>query len=103
MDHVGEVAALHSGADDVLQGLVGNQLHLDAGLGGKGVADLFPHAGVGLFIGGGQSGHLDGTLGGLGGAGAALAAGIAGGRVIGLGRGRLGSAAAAGQQRQSHR
>ena len=43
MDHVGVVAALHGGANDVLQLLVGGQLHLDAGLGGKGLGDLLPH------------------------------------------------------------
>ena len=43
MDHVGVVAALHGGANDVLQLLVGGQVHLDAGLGGKGLGDLLPH------------------------------------------------------------
>ena len=43
MDNVGVVAALHGGADDVLQLLVGGQVYLDAGLGGKGLGDLLPH------------------------------------------------------------
>jgi len=43
MDHIGVVAALHGGADDVLQLFVGGQVHLDAGLSGKGLGDLLPH------------------------------------------------------------
>ena len=46
MDHVGVVAALHGGADDVLQLFVGGQFHLDARLGGKGFGDFLPHLGA---------------------------------------------------------
>lgn len=37
------IAALHGRSDDILQLLIGGQLHLDAGLGGKGLSDLLPH------------------------------------------------------------
>ena len=43
MDHIGVIAALHGRADDILQLLVGGQLHLDAGLSSKGLGDLLPH------------------------------------------------------------
>ena len=43
VDHVGIIAALHGRSDDVLQLLIGGQLHLDAGLSGKGLGDLLPH------------------------------------------------------------
>ena len=59
MDHVGVVAALHGGADDVLQLFVGGQVHLDAGLGGKGLGDLFPHLSA---VAGLDGGNLDGDV-----------------------------------------
>ena len=59
MDNVGVVAALHGGADDVLQLLVGGQVHLDAGLGGKGLGDLFPHI---RAVAGLDGGNLDGDV-----------------------------------------
>ena len=43
VDHVRVIAALHGRSDDVLQLLIGGQLHLDAGLSGKGFGDLLPH------------------------------------------------------------
>ena len=59
MDHIGVVAALHGGADDVLQLFVGGQVHLDAGLGGKGLGDLFPHLSA---IAGLDGSNLDGDV-----------------------------------------
>ena len=59
MDHVGVVAALHGGADDVLQLFVGGQVHLDAGLGGKGLGDLFPHLSA---VAGLDGSNLDGDV-----------------------------------------
>ena len=59
MDHVGVVAALHGGADNVLQLFVGGQVHLDAGLGGKGLGDLFPHLSA---IAGLDGSNLDGDV-----------------------------------------
>ena len=59
MDNVGVVAALHGGADDVLQLLVGGQVHLDAGLGGKGLGDLLPHLSA---VAGLDGGYLDGNV-----------------------------------------
>ena len=46
VDHVGVIAALHGGADDIFQVLVGGQFHLDASLGGKGFGDFLPHLGA---------------------------------------------------------
>ena len=57
MDDVGVIAALHRGADDVLQVLVGGQLNGDAGLLGEGVGHLLPHLGA---VGGLDGRHLDG-------------------------------------------
>ena len=59
MDHVGVVAALHGGADDVLQLLVSGQVYLDAGLGGKGLGDLLPHISA---VAGLDGGYLDGNV-----------------------------------------
>ena len=59
MDHVGVVAALHGGTDDVLQLFVGGQVHLDAGLGGKGLGDLFPHLSA---VAGLDGSNLDGDV-----------------------------------------
>ena len=59
MDHVGVVTALHGGADDILQLFVGGQVHLDAGLGGKGLGDLFPHLSA---VAGLDGGNLDGDV-----------------------------------------
>ena len=59
MDHVGVVAALHGGADDVLQLFVGGQVHLDAGLCGKGLGDLLPHISA---VAGLDGGYLDGNV-----------------------------------------
>ena len=43
----------------------GNGASSNPGLGGKGVANLLPHTGVGFLIAGGQGGHSDGhVLGG---------------------------------------
>ena len=53
MNDVRELTALHGGPDDVFQVLVLSELDLDAGLGGKGVADLLPHGGVGVGVAGG--------------------------------------------------
>ena len=59
VDHVGVIAALHGRSDDILQLLVGGQLHLDAGLGGKGLSDLLPHISA---IAGLDGGDLDGHV-----------------------------------------
>ena len=59
VDHVGVVAALHGGADDVLQLFVGGQVHLDAGLSGKGLGDLLPHLStVASLDGSNLDGHI---------------------------------------------
>jgi len=59
MDHIGVIAALHGGADDVLQLLVGGQVYLDAGLGGKGLGDLLPHLStVASLDGSNLDGHI---------------------------------------------
>ena len=59
MDHIGVIAALHGGADDVLQLLVGGQLHLDAGLSSKGLGDLLPHLStVASLDGSNLDGHI---------------------------------------------
>ena len=85
VDDVGELAALHGGADDVLEVLVDNELDVDAGLSREGVADFLPHAGVCLLIAGSQSRHGDGHVGSggrvvAGGGGVSvLGGGIAGG------------------------
>ena len=87
MDHVGILSALHGGPDDVLQTLVGGELHLDAGLGGEGVTDLLPHAGIGILVAGGQGGHADGHVAG----------GVVGGGLRGLaGLGHRGAGAGSG-------
>ena len=85
MDHVGVVAALHGGADDVLQLLVGGQVHLDAGLGGKGLGDLFPHLSA---IAGLDGSDLDGHV---------LCCGRSSRRRCRAGCGRAGRTAAGGQ------
>ena len=59
VDHVGVITALHGRSDDILQLLVGGQLHLDAGLGGKGLGDLLPHISA---IAGLDGGDLDGHV-----------------------------------------
>ena len=59
VDHVGVIATLHGRSDDILQLLVGGQLHLDAGLGGKGLSDLLPHISA---IAGLDGGDLDGHV-----------------------------------------
>ena len=46
VDHIRVIAALHGGADDIFQVLVGGQFHLDARLGGKGFGDFLPHLGA---------------------------------------------------------
>ena len=84
MDHVGILSALHGGPDDVLQTLVGGELHLDAGLGGEGVTDLLPHAGIGILVAGGQGGHTDGHV-----AGGVVGGGLGG--LAGLGHGGAGA------------
>ena len=87
MNDVGELAALHGGPDDVFQVLVLSELHLDAGLSGKGVADLLPHGGVGVGVAGGQGGHADGHVAG----------GVVGGGLRGLaGLGHRGAGAGSG-------
>ena len=59
MDHIGVIAALHGGADDVLQLLVGGQFHLDAGLSSKGLGDLLPHLStVASLDGSNLDGHI---------------------------------------------
>ena len=42
MDHIGELAALHGGANNVLQVLVGDKVNGDAGLGREGLGNLRP-------------------------------------------------------------
>ena len=46
MDYIRVIAALHGGADDIFQVLVGGQFNLDARLGGKGFGDFLPHLGA---------------------------------------------------------
>ena len=92
VDDVGVVAALHRGADDVLQVLVGGQLNGDAGLLGEGVGHLLPHLGA---VSGLDGGHLDGLGGGCRGSSRGRAAGASGGG------GGAGRAAAAGRQAHS--
>ena len=87
MDHVGVVAALHGGADDIFQILVGGQLHFDAGLGGKGIRDFLPHLGT---VSGLNGGDLDGHV--LSGS-----SGRCNGRRSCAGSGRAGRTAAGGQ------
>ena len=87
MDHVGVVAALHGGADDIFQILVGGQVHLDAGLGGKGISDFLPHLGT---VSGLNGGDLDGHV--LSGS-----SGRCSGRRCRAGSGRAGRTAAGGQ------
>ena len=87
MDHVGVVAALHGGADDIFQILVGGQLHFDAGLGGKGISDFLPHLGT---VSGLNGGDLDGHV--LSGS-----SGRCNGRRSCAGSGRAGRTAAGGQ------
>ena len=87
MDDVRIITALHGGADDIFQILVGGQLHLDAGLGGKGIGDFLPHLGT---VSGLNGGDLDGhVLSGSSGR-------CSGGRSR-AGSGRAGRTAAGGQ------
>ena len=86
MDHVGVVAALHGGADDIFQILVGGQLHFDAGLGGKGISDFLPHLGT---VSGLNGSNLDGDV--------RSHCGRSSGRRCRAGSGRAGRTAAGGQ------
>ena len=85
MDNVGVIAALHGRADDVLQLLVGGQLHLDAGLSSKGLGDLLPHLSA---IAGLDGSDLDGHV---------LCCGRSSRRRCRAGCGRAGRTAAGGQ------
>ena len=93
MDHIGELAALHSRSDDILQSLVGGQLHLDAGLLLESLGHIGPALGA---VGSLDSSDLDGHI--LSDSGLSSAGGLASGS-RGLG---VAGAAAAGQQSQQH-
>ena len=103
MDDVGVLAALHGGADDVLEVLVGDELDLDTGGLGEGRADVDPHLSA---VGGLDGGYLDGA-GGFGGVAAfgssgvgAGSGGIAGG---GLGRAARGQNAESEHEHENER